>query len=181
MRIRLPLALAVLGLIAQPPAAPAAVLSGLDGMTATVFQEGQSSFSGLGLRARLRSEQLVKGIEFMPTIEYWRNSNNISPFNIEATRKDATLAMDVRYTFKSGSWKPYLGVGMGVHFLSSRVNAPQLGLDDASDSLIKGGASALAGISFPFTTRVENFIELKYHHLPGYRQLKLNWGLAWNL
>jgi len=25
---------------------------------------------------------------------------------------------------------------------------------------------------------VDNFIELKYHHIPDYRQLKINWGLA---
>ena len=154
------------------------VLTGIDVMSATVLQEGQSSFSGLGLRARLHPERLVSQIEILPSIEYWRNSSTVPPYDIRATRKDATLGVDARYNFQVHGWNPYLGAGYAIHFLSSRVNAPTLGLNDASDSVVKGGLAALAGTSFALSKRIDNFIELKYHHIPDYKQLKINWGLA---
>ena len=151
---------------------------GVDVMTATVLQEVQSSFSGLGLRMRIHSPVFVRGLEFMPTIEYWRNSNSVQPFDISTTRKDATLALDTRYVFGSSGFRPYIGAGYGLHFLSSSVNAPALGLNDESRALTKGGLAALGGASFSLAGRIENFIEIKYHHVPGYRQLKINWGLT---
>jgi hypothetical protein len=72
-------------------------------------------------------------------------------------------------------------VGFGIHFLSSEVDAPSLGLDDASDSLIKGGASVLAGIGFGLAGRLGNIVELKYHHVPDHSQLKINWGISYKL
>lgn len=163
------------------PAASAMKLTAVDVMTSTVMQEKQSSFSGLALRARMTSPIFVQGIEFMPTIEWWRNANTLDAFNIRTSRKDATLAVDIRYAFRETGTKPYMGAGFGVHFLSSSVDAPAYGLNDESHSLIKGGFGVLAGVGFPLTQKVENFLELKYHHVPSYRQLKFNWGLSVNL
>ena len=166
---------------ALAPAASAMKLTAVDIMTSTVMQEKQSSFSGLALRARMTSPIFVQGIEFMPTIEYWRNANTLESFNIRTTRKDATIAADMRYAFRSTGTKPYAGVGFGIHFLSSSVDAPSLGLNDESYALIKGGLGILGGVSFPLTQKIENFLELKYHHVPSYRQLKFNWGISVNL
>lgn len=159
----------------------AAGLEGLDVMTSTVMQEGQSSFSGLGARARIQPEQLIKQVEILPTIEYWRNSSTVQPYDIRSTRKDATLGVDARFTFTENSWRPYVGAGFGIHFLSSRVQAPQLGVTDAKDSLIKGGLSLLTGVSFALNDHIDNYVEFKYHHIPEYRQLKFNWGLSFKL
>jgi hypothetical protein len=71
-----------------------------------------------------------------------------------------------------------VGGGFSLHFLSSTVDAPSLGLNHESNALMKGGLSLLGGLAFPLSGRFENFVELKYHHVPDYRQLKLNWGLA---
>lgn len=172
---------AVLLAAAFAPPAHAGSLVGIDATTSTVMQEGQSSFSGLAMRMRFHPEALVRSIEIMPTIEYWRNSSSVPAFGIESTRKDATLGLDVRYVFYRDGWEPYLGTGYAVHFLSSTVNAPGLGLIEATDSLTKGGLAALAGVSVPLTTRIHNFIEVKYHHITEYRQLKLNWGISYNL
>jgi len=161
--------------------ARAGALTGLDAMTSTVLQKGQSSFSGIGLRARLHPEQLVKQVELMPSFEYWRNTNTVHPYGIHSMRKDATLGMDVRYQFAPKRWNPYLGAGFGVHFISSKVDAPSLGIHDASDSIIKGSLGALAGLNFGISERLGNFFEFKYHHLSDYRQLKINWGLSYKL
>ncbi len=174
----LPIA-AALVLIPAAAHASGITLSGVDGITSTVMQQHQSSFSGLALRTRIQSDRLIQGIVLMPTIEWWRSSNTVQPFGIETMRKDATLSMDARYEFRKEGVRPYLGAGFGVHFLSSRVNAPTLGLDNATNSLIKGGLSALGGVSFGLTQKLDNFLELKYHHIPEYSQLKLNWGLAY--
>ena len=175
----LPIALC---LFAVPAAAHAGglLLSGVDGISSTVLQQHQSSFSGLALRARVRSDRLIQGIVFMPTIEWWRASNSIQAFGIETMRKDATLGLDARYDFRREGVRPYLGAGFGMHFISNRVNAPTLGLVNATNSLIKGGLSALGGVSFGITSKIDNFLELKYHHIPEYSQLKFNWGLAYS-
>ncbi len=178
MRTHLITLCAVMALVPASRAFAGGMLTGVDVMSATVMQEGQSSFSGLGMRARLHPEQLVAGFEILPSVEYWRNSSTVPPYDIRATRKDATMAVDGRYTFHYKNMEPYAGAGFGIHFLSSKVNAPSLGLNEAKDSVIKGGLAALAGVSFGMTARLDNFIELKYHHIPEYRQLKINWGLA---
>jgi len=175
------MSLVALSSAALAPAASAMKLTAVDVMTSTVMQEGQSSFSGIALRARMTSPIFVQGIEFMPTIEYWRNANSLEPFGIRTTRKDATLAVDVRYAFRSTGTKPYVAAGYGIHFLSSSVDAPSLGLNNESHALVKGGFGILAGLAFPITQKIENFVELKYHHVPSYRQLKFNWGLSINL
>jgi opacity protein-like surface antigen len=168
-------------LLAAPAATRAdSALKGIDVMTSTVMQEGQSSFSGVGLRARLHPAAIVPELEFMPTIEYWRNSSHVDPYDIRAQRKDATLGIDARYAFELGSWHPYFGGGFALHFLSSTVDAPAFGLNDASDSLMKGGFAALGGLIFNLNEKVDTLVELKYHEIPDYRQLKFNWGLAFN-
>ena len=181
MRIALRFCFLTLLLLVSAVLARAEVFSGVDVMSSTVMQQHQSSFSGVSGRVRLRSTRIVAGFDLLPYVEYWRIGTRIEPFGITSTRKDATLGADVRYSFQREGWRPYLGAGFGVHFLSTEVDAPTLGLDHANDSVIKGGLSALAGITFPLTKHFDNFMELKYHHLPGYSQLKINMGVAWGL
>lgn len=156
-------------------------LTGVDVMTATVFQQGQSSFSGLGLRFRIGDSRLLDSVELLPTIEYWRNSTTLdagAPVGrIHAVRRDATIGFDVRYVIPRENFNAYLGTGIGVHFLS---NEARVGSTESDDSLTKGGLTLLAGASFANTSRFGNFLELKAHFVGGYRQIKLNMGLSWN-
>ncbi len=156
-------------------------LAGVDLMNSTIFQQHQSSFSGIGARVSLRSAAIAPGFDLLPSIEYWRNSTTVERFDIHTVRKDATLGADVRYSFRREGWNPYLGVGLGMHFLTSEVSAPRLDLPHASYSVIKGGFSALAGMNFPLTSKLDNFVEVKYHHLSDYRQLKINMGIGWRI
>ena len=157
-------------------------LSGVEGMTSTVLQEGQSSFSGLGLRANFKSDQLVKGFDFTAGIEYWRNNSTVQvqPFKIRSERRDATMAFHGRYFFRHETITPYVGAGFGIHFLTSEVSAPSLGVPHAEESVIKGGLSALTGLSFALSGKFKNFMELEYHHVTDFRQLKLNWGITYS-
>jgi hypothetical protein len=193
MRLSLSLCLAVVALstplssaTADTAATVATAATGtrlvaIEGMSATVMQEGQSSFSGLALRARFHSGRFIEGVEFMPAVEWWRNNSTVESFGIRSTRRDATMALDARYNFKHEGFAPYAGAGFAIHFLTNEVDAPSFGLNDAQSSVIKGGVAALGGITFPLSGRLTNFFELKYHHVTDFRQLKLNWGLAYAL
>jgi len=154
------------------------LLTGTEILLSTVMQQHQSSFSGLGLRGRIKVPQLIEGFSVMPALEYWRNQSTIQHFDIQTVRKDATMAAILRYDWKREGFSPYAGAGWGLHFLSNEVDAPVLGLNDASDSTIKGALEALGGISFGLAGRLGNVVELEYHHLPGQSQLKFNWGLS---
>jgi hypothetical protein len=165
---------------AEPPPA-AKRIAGFDLMTATVMQQRQSSFSGLGGRLRLSLPNTIPGVEVLPTVEYWRNSSTLTPYDIKGTRVDATFGGDVRYAFTAGNWNPYVGGGYAVHFMSTTVNAEALGIVNRSDSVIKGGLTALVGLNFPLTPKIDNFREFKYHHIPDYSQLKFNWGISFGL
>jgi opacity protein-like surface antigen len=162
------------------PAPAHAGVSGLDVMTATVFQEGQSSFSGIALRLRLRSAALVPNVEIMPAVEYWQNTNRVSLFGLRTTRGDATLGCSARWTFTRDHWQPYVGAGIAVHFLDEKVNAPQLGVNEQHVSTVRGGYSLHGGVTFPLTRRLANFLELEHHGVSHFRQLKFNTGLSWN-
>ncbi len=174
--------LAVLTVLVVCPSSVHAADQGLDGvevMTATVFEKGQSSFSGVGLRARLKSGTLASEVDVLPWIEYWRNATRIDAFNLKATRRDATIGCDVRWNFRAGNYRPYLGGGLGLHFLSAEVDAP--GFDAANESVTKGAFALMTGLRMGEGDRFSEFIELRYHALPSAGQLKLHLGLSWNL
>ena len=181
MRSRLSfLALLCLALAPLPTTTFAATtLSGLEAMTTTVFQEGQTSFSGLALRAAFGSDLLFPGVTLLSGIEWWRNSTKVESYELSADRRDVTLAFDARYTFEFRNVQPYLGMGYGMHFLNTEVSAPTLGLPRAENALIKGGVSGHAGLLFPVGSKFQNLVEVKYHHVTDYRQWKLNLGVTY--
>jgi len=161
-------------------ATPTGALRAVEALTSTIFQERQSSFAGIGLRVRIQVPQLIEGFSIVPMIEYWRNRSTLKDFGVEATRKDATLGALFRYDWKREGWQPYAGVGLGLHFLSSELDAPSLGFNNESNSLMKGGVALLGGIKFGIAGKLGNFIELEYHGLGEQSQTKFNWGLSYD-
>src|SRR5262245_62082509 len=172
--------LSVLAATAAAIPSQAGPVTGLEAVTSSIFQSNQSSFSGVGLRFNVHPPQLLEGITIVPGLEYWRNHSNVSTFGIETTRKDATLLGYMRYDFRREGWQPYLGAGLGMHFISAEVDAPSLGLNNKTDSLIKGGLMVLGGVTFGLAGNLGNMLEAEYHHIPDQSQLKFNWGLTWS-
>ncbi len=169
--------------LANTPARAAQGITGIEGMTSTVFQKGQSSFSGVGLRLRIQSDQMLPNVEFRPSIQYWRNAISVSDFQLSAVRKDATLGGDALWLFplESRAFEPYLGGGFAIHFLSSEVNSPQIPNSPAESSVQKGALALVGGVRFGKESRFGNFIEGEYHLVPQGQQFKLHFGLSWNL
>jgi hypothetical protein len=164
----------------NPIATPMGNLTHIEMESSTVMQEGQSSFSGMGIRVRMTSPRLDPHIQIMPNIEWWRSSNTMTQYDIETTRKDATPGVDAVWDFRDAQFKPYVGAGFALHFLSEKLAAPSLNLNE-SHSLTKGGLTLLGGASFALTGHFETFLDMKYHHVPDYRQLKINWGVSYVL
>jgi opacity protein-like surface antigen len=171
---------AALAAVTLAPPAGAESKAGVDGLMSNVMQEHQSSISGFGIRGRFQSQMLVDNVTFMPTIEWWRSASHVDPYGIDTERVDNTLGLDVAYRFPVHEMIPYGGLGFAAHFMSSKVNAPMLGVYNAEKTLTKGGLTALLGVAFPLTTSVQNFLELKYHHITDYRELKLSWGIGFD-
>jgi hypothetical protein len=152
---------------------------GLGVMTGTVFQEGQSSFSGMAVRLRVRNSALRPNVEFLPTLEYWQNNSHLDAFHIRTSRRDATLGTDVRWVFDSKKgWQPYVGAGFGLHFLNDEVQSPQTG--NRTSGVVRGGGDVLGGVEFNLGARIGSFVELKFHDVSRFRQVKFNTGLGWN-
>jgi hypothetical protein len=165
-------------LISLPSSSRAGALTGVEVMTSTVMQKQQTAFSGLAARVSLQPMAGVQGLELLPTIEYWRSTTSVDIYSIKSERRDATLDLDARYKIPAKGWSPYVGAGLAIHFLSSEVQAPQLGVPDQQHSVTKGGAVLLGGVDFPLAGVFSSFIEGKYHAVPDEEQFKLNWGLA---
>src|SRR2546427_10716847 len=121
-------------------------MNGLDGMTQTVKQEGQSAVTGMALRARLGSDDLPVGSTLMPTLEYWKDSDRLQDFNIKSTQKDPSLGLDGRYDLSMGKWRPYFGAGLGAHFIKTTFSAPDIGVAPTEQSHTKIGPNALIGL-----------------------------------
>ncbi len=152
---------------------------GLGVTTSTVFQQGQSSFSGIALRMRIRNAALRPNVEFLPTMEYWENNSHIDEYNIRTRRRDATFGADVRWVFDSKrTWQPYAGAGFALHFLNDELQSLHYG--NESNGLVRGGLAALGGVEFNLGARIGSFLELKFHDVSQYRQVKFNTGLSWN-
>ena len=155
-------------------------ITGLDVMTGTVFQEGQSSFSGVAMRMRVRNSRFVPSVEFLPTIEYWQNTSHLDAFDIETRRRDATLGLDLRWMFAAKTWRPYAGAGFSLHFLDDELRAPNFGTPRAASGVVKGGFDLLGGVDFSLGNKLGSLLELKLLNVTRYRQIKFNTGLAWN-
>jgi opacity protein-like surface antigen len=155
-------------------------VSGFDVMTSTVFEEGQSSFSGFALRLRVKSSLLMPNIEFVPGVEFWRHKNELSAYDIKTSRGDATLSFLARWTFARERWQPYVGLGAAVHFLDEKLDAPNYGLVNLHDSTTRGGYILDGGVNFTITKTISNFLELEYHGVSDFRQTKFHAGVSWN-
>ena len=169
---------ALAAMAAAPTPARALSVINVEGMLSTIFESGQSSFSGTGLRVHVQSPLLIPEISFVPVIEYWRNTNRLEAFDIKSSQNDAALGFEARYQFPREGFKPYIGAGWSAHFISSEVHSQSLGLDK-TDSVTRGAFTLLGGVNMPITPKLSNVLELKFHYLPGDSQTKLNYGLSY--
>jgi hypothetical protein len=172
-----------LGLIAPAffvlsPPAHAVTLHRVEFLTQTVRVEGQSAISGFALRLHAEPWAKKKGLSLVPAIEHWRDADEFPEFGIaKVSQRDWTIGADMRYRFESEkTWHPYAGAGMALHLLKS-VYEP-LDQPEIEDNSTRVGFNFLAGVDLPPAASFQSSIELNYHLLPGFQQLKINWGFG---
>lgn len=151
----------------------------VDGMMQTVKVEGQSGVSGMALRTRIESDDLPVNVCIMPVIEYWRDADRIEDFDIRAVQSDLTFAVDARYDFTGKSVQPYLGAGLGMHFINQDFEAPRQDIDWSEDHT-RFGPEFLLGVQLAPAGWLQSFIEAKYAIVSDFNQFKLNWGFGVN-
>jgi len=162
-----------------PALAQSLRFTGVDGMMQTIKPQGQSGVSGLALRARVQSDDLPPGVSLMPAIEYWRNADRLDDFGVRATQSDFTAGVDGRYDFHWRTVAPYLGAGLGVHFIKQEFKATSLDVNQKIDHT-KLGPDLFLGVQMAPAGWLQSFFETKFALVPSYRQFKLNWGVGVN-
>ena len=179
------LAATLAGLIAPaPPGAVAGVgLSRLEFVTQSVKLSKQSSVAGTALRAHLAGGDLNEGLELVPAIEYWRDTDRIPELGIiEAMQRDWRIGADIRYKLGSGAgWRPFAGAGLGIHLTKSTSTIQPTGspAEMRRESGNKLAPNFLVGVDLPAAGPIRNSIELNWHLVPDLRQFKINFGLGW--
>jgi hypothetical protein len=156
-------------------------IPGLDVMAAAVALEGQSPTTGLGARMRIDSLDLPAGLLLLPTVEWWRDKSSSNTFDFSSSQRDLAIGLDGVYQWQWGAFQPYMGAGFAFHFLKSDLQAPGLGVPDASESKVRFGPDFLFGLRFPASGKLQPFGEAKYQHAPPARQFKVNFGLGINM
>lgn len=104
----------------------------------------------------------IPNVNFAVEANYWNKSYNDPVFTTwELNFTDINVGVSGKYDFTvaPNSFYPYLGAGIGVHFLSSSVD---IGFGSVSASDTKFGAHTFGGVRVPVAPVVDLFVEARY-------------------
>lgn len=127
---------------------------------------------------------IAPNISLESRLDYWGQSD--SYFGTETSLRDIALGGRVKYNFVVSNPKvrPYVGAGLGLHFLKAKVTIPpQFGFPastaEASDT--KLGLDLGGGVSTPVGTRTDLLGETWFGVVDGANQFSLRAGLSYKL
>ena len=146
---------------------------GIGGRIGLVDPEGTSSTVDLGVH--IDFGDVARNIHVLGLAEYWSVGQDIGPYN--ADLKDFAIGADVNVDFplQDSRITPYVGGGLGLHWLSADTNVP--GVDDDSDT--KLGLSLQGGVKTDAMPNLALFGELRYNFVSDANQLKLCGGFTY--
>ncbi len=146
---------------------------GIGARIGLVDPEGASSTLDLGFH--IDFGELARNVHVSPIVEYWSVGQDVGPYN--AQLKDFSLGLDLMFDFplQDSRITPYAGGGLGLHFLKSETNVPDV--DD--DSRTKLGLNAQGGIRTDVMPNLALFGELRYNFVSDANQLKLLGGFTY--
>ena len=172
--------LLVAGLLLVPAVSSANFLGivGADVMSQSVRQEGHSAITGTALRFRIMNDDLPAGMSLMPSLEYWRDKDELDDFDVTVVQRDWRIGIDARFDWQWGNWSPYAGGGIAMHDIESSFEAP--GFPEADEGHTKIGPDIFLGLQLAPTAWLQSFVEAKYDHVPPYRQFKISYGFGVN-
>lgn len=123
---------------------------------------------------------LTPNIRLASHLDYWSKSEGI-PATGKATLRDVAVTMRAKYMFpvSSEKFQPYVGMGMGLHFLNAKVELA--GFPDIEDGTSKVGFDFGGGFAAPINPRMDFQADTWYGVVDGFNQLSLKGGLAFKL
>ena len=139
------------------------------------FVDPEDASSTVVWGAHVDAGTLVRNVHLVPYFEYWSAGAEVGGF--EADVSDLTIAADINVDFplQDARITPYLGGGLGVHFLSAESNVP--GEEGGDDT--KFGLNLQGGMRNQIMPNLNLFGELRYSFVSDAGQLKLVGGFTY--
>jgi opacity protein-like surface antigen len=179
------LAALILGAIWAPSAMAESDL-GFKGIGAAVGYVGPEDIDGtFSIGAFMDHGNITDRISLESRVDYWSQSE--SAFGSEASVRDIAVGARGKYNFVVSNPKiqPFLGAGMGVHFVKAEVSMPDFGIPgmptSVEDSMTKFGLDLGGGISTPVAPRADLMGELWYGIVSDVNQFNLRFGMCYQL
>lgn len=148
-----------------------------------VSPQGGNAAFGFGGFADLGT--LAPNIRLSTHLDYWGETQDIF-YGGQSSVSDIALSLRSTYQFPTASTRiqPFAGAGLGIHFLSAKVDVPTLpGYPPVTvkDSATKLGLDLGGGVTVPFNERTDFRAELWYGIVDNYDQLSAKVGMGWHL
>ena len=114
-------------------------------------------------------------------LDYWSHSE--SSFGVDASVSDVTLGARGKYYFEAphSNLRPFVGTGLGIHFLHADVVIPPQGgfpALKAEDSSTKLGLDVGGGFSTAINPRADLLAEMWYGIVSDVNQFSLRLGVS---
>lgn len=139
------------------------------------FVDPEDASSTVVWGAHVDAGTLVRNVHLLPYFEYWSAGAEVGEFQADVS--DLTIAADINVDFplQDARITPYLGGGLGVHFLNAETNAP----GETSSDETKFGLNVQGGMRNQIMPNLNLFGELRYSFVSDAGQLKLVGGFTY--
>ncbi len=153
-------------------------LKAMGGTVGLVSPESGDATAGFGAFADLGT--LAPQVRLTTHLDYWSHSEDAFG-GASASVSDLALSARGTYLFSVASPRiqPYAGVGLGLHFLSAKVEVPGFLAVESSDT--KLGLELGGGFEAPMGPKTAFLGELWYGVVSDFNQLALRVGLSYKV
>ncbi len=143
---------------------------------AYVGPEDVDATVGFGVCADLGT--MVPRLRLEPNLSYWSTSEE--QFGTEVSVRDIAFGAKAKYEFpmRKSAIQPYVGGGLGLHFVRAEVSALGTSVDDSE---VKLGFDFGGGVAFPVSPQWDIMTELWYSVVTDVNQVSLVLGVQYNL
>jgi len=157
-----------------PPANQENVGLGIRGIGARIgFVDAEDASSTVAWGVHLDAGTFVQNVHVVPYFEYWSAGASVNGFDVST--HDLTIASDVNFDFpmQGSRITPYLGGGLGVHFLSAEANG-------TTQDKTHFGLNIQGGLRNQIMPNISIFGEAKYTFVSDANQIKFMGGFTYN-
>ena len=149
------------------------------GMGAKIGWVGPEDVDGtIGFAVFMDMGTIVPQLMLEPQIGFWTKSE--SEFGVDVSVRDIAVGARAKYLFdiKNSNIEPFVGGGLGLHFVSAEVTVP--GFGSADDSEVKLGLDIGGGLHFPVNPQWDILTEVWYGIVSDINQGSLMVGARYN-